>query len=212
MDLNRYRPADATVAAVQMAIANAEADAPSIESRAAEAKANRDALLLDGGPKELKAAEDALHLARGEAERLEAIRAQLRTRLEKAREDEVLGLFTAAEIELSTANVALTGFWRERGAELVQLLERGWTLHGQREAARYRLKRAQSEIIREFPQIASAVVVPKGVTGLAPEAEPFVEMYDFAGPWLLGQPQPEPLPPQGLRGKNPIASFLGRAG
>jgi hypothetical protein len=129
MDFSKLRPSAPTSIAIKEALNRAQAMSAAVLGNVSSAKAYRDGMLLDGDAKQLAAAEKALIEARGDEERLEAIVAELTSRLAATTKAEAVSDVRCSLEDARDATDARRAWWEQNGKQLQAMLREATALH-----------------------------------------------------------------------------------
>lgn len=150
MNLTSLRPKDRTAASISEALALAKGMRSTALEGVEQAKATRDGLLLDGDAKQLAVAEKTLIEARGDDERVEAIVAELSSRLTATIKAEALADVRAAVEAVRDATITRLNWWTENGADFLAMLKDSTEMHRARANAVRRAKEVSMDLLRQY--------------------------------------------------------------
>lgn len=179
MNLEPYRPRDASSAAIRDAIAATRAATALCLVRVDQAKERRDGLLLDGDRKSVDAAGVALRTVRDEAEQLEAIGIQLDTRLAAALKEESCNAVVSALGKVGAGNERANAFWAANGPTLTRLMNESGEIARQLSGAWYLVRSTRMRAAEKYgddPRVGG----DSGVASLDPAVEEWQRLFKEA--------------------------------
>lgn len=163
MDMTKFRPADASAAAIQDALTKALETQKGIHKTIAGHKTERDDLLLDGDPKQLAAAEKALQASREAVERIDAVVVQLTSRHAAAERQEAEQRVRDAAAAHELAEAVHAKWWREAGPKIREMVLEGSRYSSERAAAMYNFKDQRFRLTHRYPDAEADIVWPESM-------------------------------------------------